>query len=273
MSTAFPTPFPQHCPPLWASGWGQDGYGYFVEFTCRGVVQRMRWIPAGRFVMGSPVGEAERMDREGPQHEVTFAQGFWIFATACSQALWQAVMGENPSRFPGEERPVETVSFTDVQRFLDQIEQLLPGLQLTLPSEAQWEYACRAGTSTPFSFGNTISPQQVNFNGNYPYPGGEKGEHRKQTVPLASLPPNPWGLFEMHGNVWEWCQDHEHRSYQGAPKDGSAWLNSAAPADAWRVVRGGSWYDLARSVRSAIRYWYVPAYRGGYLGFRCVRVP
>ncbi|MBF0183170.1 MAG: formylglycine-generating enzyme family protein [Magnetococcales bacterium] len=259
-------------PPDWASGWGQDAYGVFVEFTCRGVRQRMRWIPPGRFKMGSPKKEPERFRDEGPQHEVTFTQGFWMFDTACTQALWQAVMGTNPSRFTAADRPVEQVSFEDVHDFIDTISKLIPGLQLTLPSEAQWEYACRAGTTAPFSFGTMISPKQVNYDGNFPYPGGQKGEYRQQTVPVASLPPNSWGLFEMHGNVWEWCLDHEY-NYGGAPDDGSARFRADAKAVARRVVRGGSWDSLACTVRSAMRRWFEPAHRFDDLGFRCVRVP
>jgi formylglycine-generating enzyme required for sulfatase activity len=217
------------------------------------VTQRLRWISPGRFWMGSPEGELERRENEGPRHEVTISKGFWLFDTACTQALWEAVMGGNPSSFKGLDRPVEQVSWNDVQEFLGKINERVLGLNLVLPSEAQWEYACRAGEKTPFSFGETITPEQVNYNGNHPYRGGKKGLYREETVSVASLPPNPWGLYEMHGNVWEWCADHWHTSYEGAPSDGSAWIQPSAAPGADRVLRGGSWNDDAQSVRSAYR--------------------
>ncbi len=179
-------------------------------------------------------------------------------------------MGNNPSRFKGAYRPVEQVTWNDCQDFLKRLNERLPGLDLELPSEAQWEYACRAGTTTPFSFGATITPEQVNYNGDYPYAGGKKGLNRQETVPVASLPPNSWGLYEMHGNVWEWTQDHWHDDYQGAPTDGSAWVSSDAGAG--RVVRGGSWYRNARLVRAAYRGRNVPDFRLVNLCFRCARV-
>ncbi len=261
-------------PPDWASGWGEDRHGVFVEFTLGEVTQRLRWIPAGWFMMGSPEDEPERDEDEGPQHEVIFKQGFWLFDTACTQALWQAVMGENPSHFKGERNlPVERVSWNDVQTFLSRINERIPGLELTLPSEAQWEYACRAETTTPFSFGDNITPKQVNYDGNLPYIGGAKGEYREKTVPVATLPSNPWGFYEMHGNVWEWCADEWHDSYQGAPNDDRAWMTAESrPDGVRRVVRGGSWNDNARNARSAFRYWGPPDVRYDALGFRCSRV-
>ena len=260
-------------PPDWASEWGQDRFGVWVGFTIQEVTQRLRWIRPGRFLMGSPDDESGRVAWEGPQHEVRIPRGFWLADTACTQALWQAVMGENPSRFQDNpKRPVEQVSWDDVQGFLDRANALVPGLDLSLPSEAQWEYVCRAGTTTPFSFGDMITPDQVNHDGNYPYAGAEKGLYREETVPVASLPPNPWGLFEMHGNVWEWVEDQWHDSYEGAPENGTAWLAKQPGAGARRVVRGGSWNDSARYVRSAYRFWLDPGYRSTSLGFRCARV-
>ena len=141
-------PLANGCPPDWASGWGQDRYGVFVEFTWLEVTQRLRWISPGRFRMGSPEDEPGRYDDEGPRHQVTLTQGFWLFDTPCTQALWEAVMGKNPSRFQSPTRPVEQVSWDDVQQFLDQTNAKIPDLNLVLPSEAQWEYACRAGTET-----------------------------------------------------------------------------------------------------------------------------
>ncbi|MFO7641709.1 MAG: formylglycine-generating enzyme family protein, partial [Candidatus Competibacteraceae bacterium] len=262
-------------PPSWADDWGTDEYGHWVTFSVedqRGnkVTQRMRWIEPGTFLMGSPKDEPERFGNEGPQHPVAISRGYWLFDTACTQALWEAVMGKNPSGFKGPDRPVESVSWNDCQDFLQRLNERRPGLDLALPSEAQWEYACRAGTTTPFSFGANITPEQANYDGNFPYAGGKKGLYRQQTVPVASLLPNPWGLYEMHGNVLEWCQDHWHSNYQGAPTDGSAWVDSGAGAN--RVLRGGSWNDLARLVRAASRYLDLPGHRSGNFGFRCDRV-
>jgi len=264
-------------PPSWADDWGTDDYGHWVTFSVENqqgnkVTQRMRWIEPGAFQMGSPEDEPERWNAEGPQHPVMIGQGFWLSDTACTQALWEAVMGENRSRFKGADRPVEDVRWNDCQNFLDRLNERLPGLDLVLPSEAQWEYACRAGTTTPFSFGATITPQQVNYDGNFPYAGGKMGLYRQETVPVASLPPNPWGLHEMHGNVWEWCQDYWHANYRGAPADGSAWEDHDRDAGAYRVLRGGSWDVGARDVRSAYRRHVHPGDRVGILGFRCARV-
>ena len=287
-------------PPPWASDWGLDEYGAWVEFSVEDkvvrhsdgykeydgyskydrnnshesivrVTQRMRWIEPGTFKMGSPETEAERYPDESPQHEVNIKEGYWLFDTACTQALWDAVIGDNPSSFKGADRPVEQVSWNDAQQFIQALNQLLPGLDLGLPSEAQWEYACRAGTDTPFSFdGGNITPEQVNYDGNYPYPGGAKGLYRQETVPVKSLPANPWGLYEMHGNVREWVQDAWHDNYNGAPTDGSVW--ESAETGAARVLRGGSWSDDAGYCRSAARYYSQPGVQGGNSGFRCARV-
>ena len=263
-------------PPRWADDWGTDDYGHWVTFSVESqqgdkITQRMRWIEPGTFLMGSPKDEPERRNNEGPQHPVTIRWGFWLFDTACTQELWETVMGKNPSRFKGTDRPVENVSWNDCQDFLNRLNALKPGLDLSLPSEAQWEYACRVGTTTPFSFGDDITPDQVNYDGNYPYVDGKKGVYRHETVPVASLPPSCWGLYEMHGNVSEWCQDYMHDDYQGAPADGSAWEDDRDPG-AIRVVRGGSWYDYARYVRAADRYANPPGHHFDFIGFRCVRV-
>ncbi|MBK4722417.1 SUMF1/EgtB/PvdO family nonheme iron enzyme [Azospirillum sp. YIM DDC1] len=253
-------------PPAWAENWGWDSFGAWVTFRVATVVQKMRWIAPGRFRMGSPEDEAKRDADEGPQHEVTLTYGFWLFDTACSQALWRAVMDKNPSSFQDDKRrPVEQVSWTDVRGFLKRINRRLPGLSLGLPTEAQWEYACRAGTTTPFSFGGTITPDQVNYDGNHPYRDGPKGLYRNQTVPVGSLPPNPWGLYEMHGNVWEWCADGR-RDYTG-----EAVTDPRGPetADAERVLRGGSWFGGAWYVRAAFRNRYAPDARFARFGFRC----
>ena len=228
------------------------------------------YIPAGRFMMGSPDSEDGRFSYEGPVHEVCFAQGFWIGKYPVTQAEWQTIMGENPSRFKGERRPVEQVSWNNAQAFLKNFRSLGDFGNLTprLPSEAEWEYACRAGTTTPFYFGETISADQANYDGNYVYGKGKKGVYREQTTDVGSFPPNAWGLCDMHGNVWEWCADTWHENYTGAPTDGGAWLASGG---SFRVLRGGSWYGEPRGVRSANRFSDDPAYRDGYIGFRVAR--
>ena len=234
------------------------------------LIQSLRWIEPGTFWMGSPEDELERYDNEGPRHEVTISRGFWLADSACTQALWQAVMGNNPSLFKDDpQQPVEQVSWHDVQAFLQRLQELLPGCQVDLPSEAEWEYACRAGTQSPFSFGANINPQQVNYNGEYPYPGGEKVEYRAKTVPVKSLPANPWGLYEMHGNVYEWCKDGQ-RTY-----DEQAQIDPLGPMtgdDNPRCLRGGSWIDYAWRARSANRYADQPGYAIRDVGFRfCLR--
>jgi formylglycine-generating enzyme required for sulfatase activity len=230
-------------------------------------VQRFRWIEPGSFLMGSPDSEHERDDDEGPQHPVTLTQGFWLADTACTQALWLALVGgRNPSRFTGVwEWPVENVSWDDVtQRFLPKLQALLPtDAEATLPTEAQWEYACRAGTTTPFSWGDTIDPSLVNYDGNHPYNGGPKGEYRERTVPVLALPANDWGLYQMHGNVWEWCWD-EKRDYA----EGTAVDPMGAVGDGPRGLRGGAWLRLAWNARSACRVHDSRTLSYGGIGFR-----
>ena len=240
--------------------WGLDRlFGVYVEMTVAEVTQRFRWLPPGEFWMGSPDDEPERYDDEGPRHRVRLGEGFWLADSACTQALWQAVMGnDNPSHFKGDDqRPVENVSFDDVQQFLARLQALLPpGCQALLPTEAQWEYACRAGTDTPFNLPAPISRAVANFNASVPSVLAVPGEASKATVPVKSLPPNAWGLYEMHGNGWEWCAD-DQRDYAGTA------LRDAALEDPWgpvpqeqrahRAVRGGSWIGHAGYLRSAIR--------------------
>ncbi len=257
-----PVPFP----PEWACAWGQDQYGLWAAFEVSGVHQVMRWIRPGTFLMGSPEKEPDRRDDEF-QHEVTLSSGFWLADTTCTQALWAEVMGNNPSRFTDDpELPVEQVSWDDCQEFLHTINQRHPALQLQLLTEAQWEYACRAGTLTPFSFGENITPEQINYDGNHPYHGGEKGIYRRKTVPVKLLPCNQWGLYQMHGNVWEWCSDWY------AEYSDKAVIDPQGPSSGGdRVLRGGCWGNYARYVRSANRSRFAPVNRNGGIGFRFFR--
>ena len=278
-------------PPDWASGWGQDRFGVYVAFRIGAATQRMRWIPPGRFWMGSREDEAGRFNWEGPRHEVTLTEGFWLFDTPCTQALWEAVMGENPSKFVSPTRPVEQVSFEDVQRFLARVNECVPGLSLELPSEAQWEYACRARTETATYVGAMVIIGEANapvldpiawYRGNsgvdFDLADGwdssdwkeKQYDHAKAGTRKVGLKkPNPWGLHDMLGNVWEWCADAWHDSYAGAPTDGLARDGGGAAS---RVIRGGSWFELARDVRAAFRNRLDPADRDVIIGFRCARV-
>jgi len=228
------------------------------------------YIEPGLFDMGSPLDEPERYDNE-TQHKVTLTQGYYMQATEVTQKQWRSVMGNNPSYFKecGDKCPVENVSWSDVQYFIKKLSQKEGVSTYRLPTEAEWEYAARAGTTTPFSFGDgkCLSTDQANYNGNYPMPGCPKGEYRKKTVPVASFQPNGWGLYDMHGNVWEWCQDQ-----YGAYPEGSITNPAGSKTGSVRVLRGGSWFLLARSCRSANRGKRDPGNRGPLVGARLVRL-
>ena len=262
--------------PSWASDWGRDQYGAWVEFQIkrlgaagasggvdpRGpITQRMRWIPPGTFQMGSPGAEPGRFQDEGPQHPVTLTRGFWLFDTLVTQELWRAVMGDNPSHFSGDRRPVEQVRWDDAQRFSAQLNERFGEQVFVLPGEAQWEYACRAGTTSAYSFGD--DPALLD---EYAWYGSNSGN---ATHDVATKKPNAWGLFDMHGNVLEWCQDYWVSSY-----DGGAVVDPAGPSEGLnRVLRGGSWNFIAQYARSAYRFYYVPGSRNSFIGFRCAQVP
>ncbi|MFO1417114.1 MAG: formylglycine-generating enzyme family protein [Methylotetracoccus sp.] len=262
--------FPEEFPAPWAGEWGEDEFGLWMVLRYREARLQFRWIEPGTFQMGSPPDEPERADRE-TQHEVTLTRGYWLADTACTQDLWVEVMSRNPSEFQDDpNNPVEAVSWGDVQDFIAQLNGDVEALNARLPSEAEWEYACRAGAreSLPFSFGATITPEQVNYNGEYPYAGGTKGLYREKTVPVKSLPPNAWGLYEMHGNVWEWCADW-YGDYPPGPID-----DPTGPSEgARRVLRGGSWFHNARGARSAYRDHDAPSNRVDNDGFRLALGP
>jgi len=235
-----------------------------------GAGPEMAVIPAGSFIMGSPAGEAEREEDEGPQHFVTFPIPFAIGRYAVTFEEYDRfclATRRSPVADAGwgrGRRPVINVSWQDAQAYCAWLAGQT-GKPYHLPTEAEWEYACRAGTETPFHWGDTISPKQANYDGNYPYNGGAKGEYRQKTLPVGQLEPNAFGLYDMHGNVWEWCEDSWHDNYQSAPTDGSAWVDGNS---ANRVLRGGSWSSHGRSVRSAYRNRNGPDYRNYYFGFR-----
>jgi formylglycine-generating enzyme required for sulfatase activity len=269
----------------------------------------MLWIPPGRFWMGSPPEEPDRFDAEGPQRLVQL-QGFFLGQTPVTQAQWRAVAqwqptdGErwgqelqaNPSRFQAkdaddeqresfgafrllegetstDQRPVEQVSWHDAMEFCNRLSQRF-GRRYTLPSEAQWEYACRAGTTTPLHFGDTIMPKLANYNASVSYGDGPTGEYRRQTTAVASFPANDWGLYDMHGNVWEWCADHWHDSYERASENDRPRIDETADKNRSRLLRGGSWNNYPRNCRSANRSGDLLPDDCGYLvGFRVCCLP
>ncbi|NJR59806.1 MAG: formylglycine-generating enzyme family protein [Cyanobacteria bacterium CRU_2_1] len=233
-------------------------------------------IRGGLFFMGSPEKELERLDTESPQHRVR-VPSFYMDKYVVTQEQWWMVatqlptiqhdLDPDPSYFKGNHRPVEQVSWHEAVEFCDRLSRHT-GKPYHLPSEAEWEYACRAGTTTPFHFGDTIAPELANYNGNYTYGTGVKGQYRAETTPVGSFKPNRFGLYDMHGNVWEWCADHWHENYQGAPIDGSAWI--AGGNSESRLLRGGSWNCNPRDCRSASRGCNNPVNRLKSFGFRVV---
>jgi formylglycine-generating enzyme required for sulfatase activity len=260
---------------------------YYAEDLGGGVLLEMVEIPGGSFSMGSTDADVraafadntrynkdarlEWFTNETPQRQVT-VKGFLIAKYEVTQAQYRAVMGVNPSYFKGDNLPVEQVSWNDAVEFCRRL-SAKTGREYRLPSEAEWEYAARAGTTTPFAFGETITPELVNYDGNHPYAGAPKGAYRAKTMPVGSGgAANGFGLYDMHGNVWEWCLDYWHENYggraSGAPSDGSAWLSGGDPSR--RVRRGGSWSHNANYLRSANRGRYAPANRNSNVGFRVV---
>ena len=236
-------------------------------------------IPRGRFTMGSPDKEDGRSDAEGPLHPVTI-QPFFMGKYPITQAQWRAVadlpqvereLEPNPSRFSDKDdspqRPVERITWYDAVEFCARLSQAT-GREYRLPSEAEWEYACRAGTTTPFHFGETITTDLANYDGDHTYRNGPEGVYRGETTPVGSFPANAFGLHDMHGNVWEWCADHWHEDYTGAPENNTIWSSSSESA--LRVLRGGSWLDVPELCRSATRVRNLPDDWFDYIGLRVV---
>jgi formylglycine-generating enzyme required for sulfatase activity/uncharacterized caspase-like protein len=230
----------------------------FTEDLGNDVSLTMVKIPGGEFLMGSPTSEEGHRDSESPQHRVKVPE-FYMGETLVTQAQWQQIMVNNPSRLTGDGKlPVEQVSWLDIQEFCRKLsQQTQRGYRL--PSEAEWEYACRAKTTTPFYFGETMTDKLANY-----------GRQSSKTTPVGKFPPNAFGLYDLHGNLWEWCQDRWHENYEGAPINESSWLDLDAAENAFRVLRGGSWGSDPRLCRSATRINSSPDYRGNYIGFRVV---
>jgi formylglycine-generating enzyme required for sulfatase activity len=243
---------------------------YFIEDLGNGVNLEMAVIPGGSFMMGSPENEGITNDNERPQHQVTI-RSFFMGKYSVTQAQYQAITGTNPSRFKGSNRPVENVSWNNAVAFCEKLSQKT-GKTYRLPSEAEWEYACRAGTTTPFYFGETITTVLANYSGKSFYGDAVKGIYRQETTEVGSFGvANNFGLYDMHGNVWEWCQDNWHSNYEGAPTDESVWLNNTTLLDR-KLLRGGSWYYDAVNwrCRSAYRNHFNLDYFSGTIGFRVV---
>lgn len=258
-----------------------------------GIALEMVYTPGGTFTMGASESGEGSHDYERPQREVAM-QPFWMGKYAITQQQWRQVanlpklqrdLDPDPSYFKGDDRPVEQVNWYDAVEFCARL-SVATGTNYILPSEAQWEYACRAGTTTPFYFGATITTDLVNYDGNYRYANAPEGEYREETMPAGSFPPNNFGLYDMHGNVWEWCADSWHNSYAGAPRDGRVWddehndnryqnyqasLANLFNDESSKIIRGGAWFNTPRSCRSAARFDYHPVIRGSRVGFRVVR--
>ena len=222
-------------------------------------------IPAGSFIMGSPEDEPLRANDE-TQHQVTISKDFFMQTTEVTQGQWNVIMGSNPSNFYscGDNCPVENVSWNDIQVFIKKMNTRNEGTY-RLPTEAEWEYSARAGTQTPFSFGLCLTSNQANFDGNHPFSECPKSDFRGTTIPVASFDPNAWGIYDMHGNVTEWCNDRYGQFYSDSVTDPIGPTTGST-----HVVRGGRWQGGAYLCRSARRAKVTPDYLHIDLGFRLV---
>ena len=245
---------------------------YFTETLSNTVQLDMISLPAGAFMMGSPSQEPSITDRQQPQHRVKI-KPFFMAKLPVTQAQWQAVaslpkikrnLQFNPSKFQGERLPVERVTWEDAVEFCNRLAKYT-GREYRLPSEAEWEYACRAGTKTRYHFGETITDKLANYRPSATYAGKPKGKYRETTTSVGKFTPNAFGLYDMHGNVWEWCADNWHKNYKDAPTDGSAWLSGD---NRIKVTRGGSWGDYSNFCRSAHRSYITRDFRSYGIGFR-----
>ena len=247
---------------------------YFGEDLGNGVTLEMVSIPGGTFKMGSPENEEGYHSSQSPQHEVTVPP-FFMGKYPVTQQQWRVVaalskvnidLKSDPSYFKGDNLPVECVSWNDAQEFCARLSRMA-NKTYRLPTEAEREYACRGGTTTPFYCGETISTDLANYDGNYTYGQGQKGEYREKTTKVGIFPANPFGLYDMCGNVWEWCEDGWHENYINAPIDGSAWTSRSVNN---KVLRGGSWYNAPENCRSAFRSYLGAGFDDDDNGFRVV---
>jgi formylglycine-generating enzyme required for sulfatase activity len=245
----------------------QSAADCLTESLGAGVTLDMVSIPGGTFMMGD---DRHHQD-ERPLHQVTVPP-FYMGKYPITQAQYRSIMGDNAGFGVGADYPIEKISWQDAIEFCTKLSQLT-GKTYTLPSEAQWEYACRAGTNTAFHFGETITPDLANYNGDFPYGGAPKGENRERATPVGSFPANGFGLSDMHGNVWEWCLDGYQPSYLDAPTDGSARVDlSDIEGNLKRVMRGGAWDYVAKGCRSSVRGSLGAGIRVGGCGLRVVLV-
>ena len=264
---------PPQFPAPWAVDWGEDKYGLWMSFALQPIRQTLRWIRPGTFLMGAAKeekGQRPWLGRE-TQHRVTLSKGFWLADTTVTQEMWQRVMEAYPSGFRDDRHPVERISWHDAQTFVQHLNRRIAGFHARLPTETEWEYACRAGTTSPFSWGSNIFPELVNYNGKYPYSPAEGEDlYRKRTVAVKSFPCNGWGLYEMHGNVWEWCQDYWQTDLESQEsRESQSSVDPQGPKKGrYRSVRGGSWASDACFVRSASRDRYPSGYCFGSVGMR-----
>jgi uncharacterized protein (TIGR02996 family) len=247
-----------------------------VPTLTNSVGMELALILAGKFLMGSPESEADRYDDEGPQHEVEITRPFYLGIYPVTQEQYRKVAGKNPSYFTrkrggGPNHPVEQMSWEEAVEFCrklsDRPEEKAAGRTYRLPTEAEWEYSCRGGanSSSPFFFGSSLSPTQATFDGRYPYGGAATGPYLQRTTPVGSYQPNAFGLFDTHGNVWEWCQDWFAAYTREAAKDPTGHTTGSS-----RVLRGGSWLNFGRNCRAAYRNRGEPGDRGSDIGFRVV---
>ncbi len=248
-----------------------DNAQHFQEDLGNGILLDMVYIPSGTFIMGAPPEENGSNDSERPQHSVSVS-AFYIGKYPVTQAQYLAIVGKNPAVHLGAQRPIENVSWHDAQQFCQKLTSI-SNRRYRLPSEAEWEYACRAGTNTPFSCGEIIVPDLANYNGDRSYNNAPKGQYREQTSVVGSFPANDFGLFDLHGNVWEWCEDHWHENYHQAPTNGSAAIEPQANRNDARILRGGSWFRHPAVCRSAYRYKYASNFRYKDIGFRVIYRP
>ena len=251
---------------------------FFSEHLSDATGLEMVAISSGHFVMGSSQDEtsdrAPHQRTEFPRHQVKVQEPFFMSKFPITQAQWAAVaalprvkreLNPDPSHFQGRDRPVESISWLDAVEFCERLSKLTHR-HYSLPSEAQWEYACRAGTHTPFNTGETITSDLADYVGSYTYRQEKSGTYRQATTPVGTFSHNAFGLQDMHGNVWEWCTDSWHESYRGAPRDGKPWI-TRSPLQA-KVIRGGSWLDAPTNLRSASRSGYSATSLNRIIGFR-----
>ena len=255
-------------PPEWADVFGEDDSGIFAECEVQGIGFVWRWIGPGKFRMGCDPKDEHGFGVEKPQQEVVITRGFWMGETPVTQEQWEAVTGQNPSHFKGPRRPVEQVSWHDSVAFMQKLNQLLPGLHAALPTEAQWEYACRAGTQAAFHDGSPCTVPE----GKDPALDrlgwfGANSDGQTHDVKLKNA--NAWGLYDLHGNVWEWCRDAwDAEAYAKRPEGAPAPETTSDDKSAYRVVRGGAWVNRARVCRAAFRSRLHPGFRVRDLGLR-----